>query len=97
MHRLPSCISAQVACGLDHTLAVAQNGQVYAFGDNSLCQLGRAGGMGVQETSADAAAWIVRDEEGADIIFTKVHTYYRNAVGSPVHVCPRTIYCGQPP
>ncbi|DBA88888.1 hypothetical protein WJX79_001006 [Trebouxia sp. C0005] len=62
----------QVACGLDHTVAVAQNGQVYAFGDNSLCQLGRAGGMGVQETSADAAAWIVRDKEGADIIFTKV-------------------------
>lgn len=87
MHQLPVCISAQVACGLDHTLAVAQNGQVYAFGDNSLCQLGRAGSMGVQETSADAAAWIVRDKKGADIIFTKVHTYCSHAVSSPVHLC----------
>ncbi len=87
MHRLPACICAQVACGLDHTLAVAQNGQVYAFGDNSLCQLGRAGSMGVQETSADAAAWILRDKEGADIIFTKVHTCYSHTVSSPVYLC----------
>jgi len=43
--------------------------------------------MGVQETSADAAAWIVRDKKGADIIFTKVHTYCSHAVSSPVHLC----------
>ena len=92
MHRLPACISAQVACGLDHTLAVAQNGQVYAFGDNSLCQLGRAGSMGVHETNADADAWILRDKEGADIIFTKVHTNCSHDASSPVHRCPRTTY-----
>jgi len=96
MHQLPSCFSAQVACGLDHTLAVAQNGQVYAFGDNSLCQLGRTGSMGVQETSPDAAGWIVRDREGADIIFTKVHTYCSHAVSSPAHLCQRTTYCRRP-
>ena len=57
---------------MDHTLAVAQDGQVYAFGDNSLCQLGRAGSMGVQAPSADPAEWIIRDEDGDNITFTKV-------------------------
>ena len=62
----------QVVCGLDHTLAVADNGKAFAFGDNSLHQLGRVGSMGVQPSSADVDTWIVRDEDGADIEFAKV-------------------------
>lgn len=31
----------QVVCGFDHTLVLAQDGSLFAFGDNSLCQLGR--------------------------------------------------------
>ena len=31
----------QVACGFDHTLVLAEDGTLFSFGDNSLCQLGR--------------------------------------------------------
>ena len=61
-----------MVCGLDHTLAVARNGQVYAFGDNSLCQLGREGSMGVHPASADITGWLIRDSDGSDITFAKV-------------------------
>jgi len=74
----------QVVCGLDHTLAVSGSGKVYAFGDNSLCQLGRAGSMGVQ-MGADPDAWIIQDEEGHDITFAKVTTLLCHAVGSAGH------------
>lgn len=75
-----------MACGLDHTLAVAQNGQVYAFGDNSLCQLGRGGSMGVQAPSADPDAWIIRDEDGHSTAFTKVGAHLQ-------HICQLRCSC----
>lgn len=60
-------------CGLDHTLALSQTGTAYAFGDNSLCQLGRVGNMGVQTpTTTTADDWIIHDEDHEPILFTKV-------------------------
>lgn len=62
----------QVVCGLDHTLALSQSGIAYAFGDNSLSQLGRAGNMGVQTPDITPHDWIIHDEESEPIHFTKV-------------------------
>lgn len=62
----------QVMCGLDHTLALSQTGKAYAFGDNSLCQLGRVGNMGVQTPDTNPDNWIIHDEDHAPILFTKV-------------------------
>ena len=62
----------QVVCGLDHTLALSQTGKAYAFGDNSLCQLGRVGNMGVQTPDTTPDSWIIHDEDRAPILFTKV-------------------------
>ena len=62
----------QVVCGLDHTLAVSYTGEAYAFGDNSLCQLGRVGDMGVQTPDTTPHNWIIHDEDHAPIQFTKV-------------------------
>lgn len=80
MQRLPghtsglrsSCYNLQIACGSDHTLALSQNGHAYAFGDNSLGQLGREGAMGVQTKDLDPQQWIIKDEEGADLQLAKV-------------------------
>ena len=59
----PSATGTQVACGFDHTLALAEDGSLFSFGDNSLLQLGRASaGRGpAAEALAppDAAAWLV--------------------------------------
>ena len=62
----------QIACGLDHTLALSQSGQAYAFGDNSLCQLGRTGSKGLLGPNTVAADWVIRDEDREIIHFTKV-------------------------
>ena len=54
---------SQVACGSDFTLALAQDGSLFSFGDNSLCQLGRPsppGGEAVAPTTA--AGWLVNPE-----------------------------------
>lgn len=64
-----------MACGLDHTLVVAQDGRLYSFGDNSLGQLGRSGTMGVQTGSADPQDWIVKDEDGEVVRFAKVRCF----------------------
>lgn len=71
----------QVVCGLDHTLAVSQTGVTYAFGDNSLCQLGRVGNMGVQTPSTTPHDWIIHDEAHEPIQFTKVAAYGASNVG----------------
>ena len=65
-------IALQIVCGLDHTLALSHSGQAYAFGDNSLCQLGRSGSMGLQTPNTSAADWVIHDEDKEVIIFTKV-------------------------
>ena len=65
----------QVVCGLDHTLALSQTGVAYAFGENSLCQLGRVGNMGVQTPDTTPHDWIVYDEDHQPIHFTKVAAY----------------------
>ena len=71
------CMTAlQVVCGLDHTLALSQAGRAYAFGDNSLCQLGRAGNMGVQTPDTTCQDWIVHDEDREPICFTKVNVAF---------------------
>lgn len=62
----------QVVCWLNHTLALSQAGGAYAFGDNSLCQLGRAGSMGVQTPHTTSQDGIVHDEDHEPIHFTKV-------------------------
>lgn len=66
------CDCLQVVCGLDHTLALSQAGRAYAFGDNSLSQLGRAGSMGVQTPDTTCQDWILHDEDHEPIHFTKV-------------------------
>ena len=70
-----SC-SMQVACGLDHTLVLTDHGQAYAFGDNSLCQLGRKGSMSSAEADTDPKGWLIKDEDGNDVTFAKVSCYY---------------------
>ncbi len=53
----------QIACGYDHTMALAQDGTLFTFGSNSLAQLGRPsppGGEHVQPS--DAGAWLVNPE-----------------------------------
>lgn len=62
----------QIACGSDHTLAVSCEGHAYAFGDNSLGQLGCQGNMGVQCNDLDPQQWIIKDEEGSNLVFSKV-------------------------
>ena len=37
----PHMPSLQVVAGFDHTLVLTQDGSLFTFGDNSLCQLGR--------------------------------------------------------
>ena len=64
--------SAQIVCGLDHTLALARGGEAYAFGDNSLDQLGRSGSMGVHMPQTNRADWLIRDEDNQVLHFTKV-------------------------
>eukprot|EP00887_Chlorella_sp_A99_P006967 scaffold2.g6967.t1 len=50
----------QVACGLDHTLALAADGTLFSFGDNSLQQLGRPSpAQGEALVPPDASAWVV--------------------------------------
>ena len=61
----------QVLCGLDHTLVVAQTGEVFAFGDNSLSQLGRDGSMGIEGASGEPQDWVVKDEDGEITLFAK--------------------------
>ena len=62
----------QIACGSDHTLAVSQEGHAYAFGDNSLGQLSGKRNMGVHHKDFDPKQWIVKSEQGADLLFSKV-------------------------
>lgn len=62
----------QIACGSDHTLAVSREGLAYAFGDNSLGQLGCQGSMGVQHHDRDPQQWIIKDGEGSNLLFSKV-------------------------
>ena len=50
----------QVACGDDHTLALSRDGSLFAFGDNSLGQLGSKRSSGT--ASSDVLRWLVRNE-----------------------------------
>lgn len=75
----------QVVCGLDHTLALSHTGEAYAFGDNSLCQLGRVGDMGVQTPDTTPHNWIIHDEDHAPIQFTKVALHMSPAFLSHVN------------
>ena len=61
----------QVACGMDFSLAVAESGTVFAFGDNSLGQLGRPPGNRDNASSA-AEDWILKDAGGSPLLVTKV-------------------------
>lgn len=52
----------QIACGFDHTLALAEDGSLFSFGSNDLGQLGRpspGGPAGEALAPQDAAAWLV--------------------------------------
>lgn len=50
----------QVACGDDHSLALSTDGSLFAFGDNSLGQLGSKRPLGT--ASSDVLRWLVRNE-----------------------------------
>lgn len=62
----------QIACGSDHTLAVSQEGHAYAFGDNSLGQLSGKRSMGFLTKDLDPQQWIIKNADGADLLFSKV-------------------------
>ena len=63
----------QVACGMDFSLAMAESGTVFAFGDNSLGQLGRPPGSR-DEASCVAEDWILKDATGSPLLVSKVST-----------------------
>ncbi|KAL4419081.1 hypothetical protein ABPG77_002222 [Micractinium sp. CCAP 211/92] len=53
----------QVACGFDHTMALAADGTLFTFGDSSLGQLGRAAqGRGEHLAPRSAHSWAVNPE-----------------------------------
>ena len=58
-----SCeVSLQVACGFDFSVLLAADGSLYAFGDNSLGQLGRDTGV---SNSDDLEDWLLKDSNGS--------------------------------
>ena len=85
-HRLPCCLRhscPQVVCGFDHTLVLAQDGSLFTFGDNSLCQLGRPSQLqvgGAAQCSTAAALVVVcvsADGAAAAACSTAQHTAQR--------------------
>ena len=65
----------QIACGGDHTMALAQDGTLFTFGSNSLAQLGRPlPGGGEHQQPRDAGAWLVNPEAscGSGMRFLRV-------------------------
>ncbi|PRW58731.1 ultraviolet-B receptor UVR8 isoform B [Chlorella sorokiniana] len=70
---LQGAVVRQVVCGFDHTLVLAQDGSLFTFGDNSLCQLGRPS-QGEAMQPRDATAWLINPDFdcGRRIRFRKV-------------------------
>ena len=62
----------QVACGMDFSLALSSEGTVFAFGDNSLGQLGK---QQPGPLSNEPDAWIVSDRDGAPLQATKASSW----------------------
>ncbi|GAB4815690.1 hypothetical protein N2152v2_002736 [Parachlorella kessleri] len=65
----------QIACGGDHTMALAQDGTLFTFGSNSLAQLGRPSPRGGEhQQPRDAGAWLVNPEAscGSGMRFLRV-------------------------
>lgn len=59
----------QVACCHDATFALAEDGQLYSFGDSSLGQLGHLRNDSEQST---ADGWRIRDQHAAPMKFSEV-------------------------
>lgn len=61
------CACMQVQCSLDSSLVLAEDGTLYTFGDNTLCQLGRPS---LPEQGPED--WIVRGPDGAPLRVARV-------------------------
>ena len=58
-----------MACGFDFSLALACDGRLFSFGDNSLGQLAR----GLEASSSeDSEEWIVKDPDGRPFLIDEV-------------------------
>ena len=56
---------------MDHSLALATDGTLFAFGDGSLGQLGRETDAQTAN-SRDPEDWVVRGEDGQPLLFNHV-------------------------
>lgn len=82
----------QVACGDDHSLALSTDGSLFAFGDNSLGQLGSKRPLGT--ASSDVLRWLVRNEHHQLLRCRKVRRRHgtsrecdRQGTTAHVHLC----------